>query len=315
MAIAEEEGSQAGPVIRFVNRIAEEVEKVYPDVYIQTLAYTYSRTPPKTPPRHNVIIQLCSFECCFGHNLDEPKCSYNTSFVEDLKAWSKICDKVYVWDYVVNFHRLMNPHVNYDYDVLAENIRFFYENNVIGLFEQGMGSGESGEFGEMRAYLIAKLMSDPYMTEEEYYTHMDEFLEAYYGKNWREIRKVIDLMFEKTKNFHFIIYDTTDMYSLVLRKEIDGIVETFENIKMKSENYDEILRIDRSQIQFDFVWLNRNFNTMYNGDEVSRNLVLEKSYNLVKRIKEYNTYFHEGYLIPQFDEITAPPNDWPSMKT
>ncbi|MBR6807054.1 MAG: DUF4838 domain-containing protein [Clostridia bacterium] len=315
MAVAEEEGSQAGPVIRFVNRIAEEVEKVYPDVYIQTLAYTYSRKPPKTPPRHNVIIQLCSIECCFGHKLDEPQCSFNTSFVEDLKGWSKICDKIYIWDYVVNFHRLINPHINYDYGVLAENIRFFHENNVIGLFEQGSGDGESGEFGEMRAYLLAKLMSDPYMSEEEYYTHMDEFLEAYYGENWREIRKVIDLMFEKTKSFHFQVYDTKDMYSLVLRNDIDWMVEAFENIELKSESYDEILRIDRSQMQFEFVWLNRNFDKMYNADEASKQAVLDKSYDLLRKFKEYNVYLHETTQLPEFTEITAPPNEWGSMGT
>ncbi|MBR6807053.1 MAG: DUF4838 domain-containing protein, partial [Clostridia bacterium] len=259
MAVAEEEGSQAGPVIRFVNRIAEEVEKVYPDVYIQTLAYQYSRKPPKTVPRHNVIIQLCSIECCFGHELNDPQCDINVGFVEDLKAWSEICDKIYIWDYTTNYSRYLTPFINYDYNVLAKNVRFFHENNVIGLFEQGNYNGENGEFGEMKAYLLAKLMSDPYMTEEQYYAHMDDFLEGYYGENWREVRSVIDMMITKTNSFHFTIFDTGDSYSLHLRREIDGLVELFEKLEMKSENYGEISRLDRSQMQFEFVWLNRYF--------------------------------------------------------
>jgi hypothetical protein len=38
-AIVREEGSEAGPLIRFVNHVAEAVEKEFPDVWVETLAY------------------------------------------------------------------------------------------------------------------------------------------------------------------------------------------------------------------------------------------------------------------------------------
>jgi len=313
MAVAEEEGSQAGPVIRFVNRIAEEVEKVYPDVYIQTLAYQYSRKVPKTKPRHNVIIQLCSIECCFGHPLDnDDGCEVNTAFVEDLKKWGEVCDKIYIWDYTTNFSRYISSFVNYDYEILAGNVRFFHENNVIGLFEQGNYNSENGEFGEMKAYLLAKLMSDPYMTEEQYYTHMDEFLEGYYGENWREVRGVIDLLLEKTSRFHYSIFDTDDKYSLHLRRNIDGFYETFESLKLKAESYAEMQRIDRSFMQFEFMWLNRYFNEEYkSGDEARKNAIIAKSYAFLEKMKHYKIRYNEwnGYNL-EFPEITAPPNKW-----
>ncbi|MEI6502827.1 MAG: DUF4838 domain-containing protein, partial [Armatimonadota bacterium] len=64
--IAEEEGSQSGPLVRFVNAVADDIAKDYPDVAIETLAYQYTRKPLKvTRPRPNVIICLCSIECCF----------------------------------------------------------------------------------------------------------------------------------------------------------------------------------------------------------------------------------------------------------
>jgi len=167
----------------------------------------------------------------------------------------------------------------------------------------------------MKAYLLAKLMSDPYMTEEQYYAHMDDFLEGYYGENWREVRSVIDMMITKTNSFHFTIFDTGDSYSLHLRREIDGLVELFEKLEMKSENYGEISRLDRSQMQFEFVWLNRYFKEMYKADEASKQFILEKSYAFVEKMKKYNVRFNEGNLIPQFTEITAPPNEWPKMGT
>jgi hypothetical protein len=62
-AVDEEEGTQTGSLLRFVNRVAEEVEKVYPDFFVETLIYSYTRTPPRlVRPRHNVIPCLCSYE-------------------------------------------------------------------------------------------------------------------------------------------------------------------------------------------------------------------------------------------------------------
>ena len=69
--LAEEEGSQAGPLLHFVNAIANDVAKDYPDKIIDTLAYQYTRKPPKhVKPAPNVAIRLCSIECCFTHPLE-----------------------------------------------------------------------------------------------------------------------------------------------------------------------------------------------------------------------------------------------------
>ena len=82
-----------------------------------------------------------------------------------------------------------------NFGTLQRNTQIFYEHNVKGIYQQGVFyiAESDGEFGEMKAYLLAKLMSDPYMTEEQYYAHMDDFLEGYYGENWREVRKVIEV--------------------------------------------------------------------------------------------------------------------------
>ena len=79
-------------------------------------------------------------------------------------------------------------------------MQFFAENNVVSMFPQGNGQGISGEFGELRAYLLAKLMCDPFMTKEEYSNHMNEFLAAYYGEGWEYIRAFIDKTSELAAN-------------------------------------------------------------------------------------------------------------------
>jgi hypothetical protein len=46
-AIAKQEDSQIGPVLQLVNRVAEAVEKEFPDKAVETLAYQWTRRPPK----------------------------------------------------------------------------------------------------------------------------------------------------------------------------------------------------------------------------------------------------------------------------
>ena len=190
-AIDAEEGSPAGTLLRFVNAIANDIAKDYPNVIIDTLAYDYTQTAPKvTKPAENVCIRLCTFHCHFTHPLNDPTCAENARFCRDLEEWSKICDNIHIWDYTTNFAYYIPTYANLH--VLQANMQFFAEHNAKGMFPQGNRNGPSGEFGELRAYLLSKLMMNPYMGEEEYYALMDEFLEAYYGDGWAYIRMYID---------------------------------------------------------------------------------------------------------------------------
>ncbi len=84
-AIDSVEGSPAGSIIAFINRVADE----FPDKVISTLAYQYSRAAPKhLKPRLNVNIMLCSIECNRSRPLaDDPN---SASFVKDVEDWCKL---------------------------------------------------------------------------------------------------------------------------------------------------------------------------------------------------------------------------------
>lgn len=191
-AIIAEEGSPAGPILRFVNRIANAVAPLYPDVTIDTLAYDYSLPAPKLEkPAKNVCIRLCTINCHFNHAISKTRSCYNCSqFSAAMENWGKICDNLYVWDYTTNYRHFLATFPNFH--VMRDNMSFFAANNVKGVYEQGNASGPSGEFGELRAYLIGKLLMNPYMTKSEYDTHMKEFLAAYYGAGWKNIYSYID---------------------------------------------------------------------------------------------------------------------------
>ncbi len=172
--IAEEEGSQSGPLIVFVNKVAEDIGKEFPDVYVETLAYQYTRKPPKhVKPRDNVVVRLCTIECSFVQPLTGEQ---NKSLCDDMEGWSKIAKQLFVWDYVTNFSSYILPHPNLR--VLAPNIRFFVDHGTIGLFEQGDSYCTVGDFVRLRNWVISRLMWDPTLDEKQL-TH--EFLTEYYG--------------------------------------------------------------------------------------------------------------------------------------
>ena len=203
-----ESGGTAGNLLEFVNAVAEELEKDYPNLVVDTLAYNYTQAPPKNiVPRENVCIRVCSIRVCFMHPMTvcpEHKGPNNAQwtrtklFMNDFVNWGKICDRIYVWDYTTNFRYYIAPFSNFG--AIRENMKFYHENGVRGMFPQGNSQSISGEFGELRAYLLAKLMWNPYMTEEEYDRHMNEFLQAYYGNGWIYIRMFIDKTTELVAN-------------------------------------------------------------------------------------------------------------------
>lgn len=180
---AKEHGGYSAPNLIFVNKVAEAVKAAgYDNVAIDTFAYRYTRSAPTDiVPLDNVIIRLCSIECCCSHYIDDEKCLANKAFMKDLADWSKICGRIYIWDYCTDFSYFdtLFPNVN----VLAHNLRVFYEHNVKGVYEEGNyclnKDGSDPEFAELRAYLISNVMQNPYC---DYNAVMREFCDAYYGE-------------------------------------------------------------------------------------------------------------------------------------
>ncbi len=175
-AINQREGTPMGSQLAFVNAVAELVEKEFPDVKVGTLAYWYTRKPPKTiRPRHNVQIQLCSIECCTLHPIDNQDCPRNREFCHDLNEWSKICDDIWIWNYNTNFTAYDLPFPNLR--SIGPNVRYFLRNKVKGVFMQANGNGSSGELSDLRNYLIARMLWNPKLDDQK---AIVEFVQLHY---------------------------------------------------------------------------------------------------------------------------------------
>lgn len=244
-------GSQAGTVITFVNEIARRIKEggAYGNVAIDTFAYQYSRkAPSEVVPREDVIVRLCSIECCFGHTLDDPDCEDNTAFMTDLSEWSKICDRLYVWHYNLNCDESINIYANFG--TMQRNTQIFYENNVKGIYQQGVYyiSESDGEFGEMKTYLLTKLMQNPYL---DFDGEMLGYMTAVYGPGGKYLKEFIDIVtgHAVTKTKHLYLEEDS-RYSLpgMMLSDVKRCDELWEKAKAEAENDEQLQRILRSEI-------------------------------------------------------------------
>ncbi len=288
-ALDKKEGSHSGTMITFVNAIAEAVEEAgYKNVFIDTFAYQYTRKPPKNvTPRDNVIVRLCSIECCFAHALNDEKCGDNVEFCEDIVGWSKICKNLHIWDYTTNYAHYNGPFPNFG--VMQENAKFFREHNVIGVYEEGNYNARecNGEFAELRAYLLSKLLWNP---DTDYYREMNGFLKAYYGEDsWQYIREYIDMTTEHTgtRFSHMGIYQSmTDRSVLdITIAEREYIDTLWENAKANAKDDITLRRIRLSEISW------RYWKACNNLDEFN---VLRPQMRRAENEKLYNDFKELG---------------------
>ncbi len=327
--IDKEEGSQAGTMLRFVNAIADNIKEDYPDVMVDTFAYQYTRKPPKiTVPRENVIVRLCSIECKFSTPLDSGVTPENDKFVEDIKTWSEICSNLFVWDYTTNYAHYLAPFANFD--IIQDNLQFFAENNVVGIYEEGNYTAAEcdGEFAELRCYLLAKLMWNPYCDIDK---HMYEFCEAYYGNGAQGIVDFINYMDENSggisvdlenwwitpipnkidiRNGLTIYSPITSQSTLRVKKgDVARIEAMWKTAKDGAETEEQLENVLRSEMCWRY-WKACNFAGEFRERE-SRASESEKFYNDLKsfgitRLSEGSG----GYIKEEKVDFNIAPNKW-----
>jgi hypothetical protein len=216
LAVNEREGSLMGTMLELVNEVADAVKDEFPDCYVETLAYRFTRQLPKQlRPRDNVIIRLCSIECCFSHPIIT--CDANTlhgaepcscaDFLKDLAEWGAAAKQLFVWDYVINFAHYQAPNANLD--TIAPNMQLFRDSKVRGYYPEGAYDTRGSDFSELRSYLLARLAWDATFPVD---VATREFLQETCGRGWQAVYRYLRALQDRVKvlNWHMFTYKTPD---------------------------------------------------------------------------------------------------------
>lgn len=245
-AIDEAEGSHAGTMIRFVNKVAAN----FPDKTISTLAYQYTRKPPKIKPLNNVLITLCSIECDRSGPI-EAKC---VDFANDLKGWKKLSENIRIWDYTTQFTNYLAPFPNLH--TLQPNLRFFRDNNAKWVFEQH--SKDPSELFELRSYITAKLLWNP---DLDFQALITEFTDGYYGEAGTYVRNYIELIHEQIQAdpdfFLFLYGDPSQAFTSFLNPDLLSTYDAYFDAaeKVVSKETDVVQRVREARLSVDYAIL------------------------------------------------------------
>ena len=239
-AVAAREESQMGPVLQLVNRVADAVAEEFPGKRVTTLAYQWSRKPPKTiRPRPNVTVRLCTIECCFAHPFT--RCDYkaNVQFCEDIRGWSAICSNLWIWNYTTNFRDYYLPHPSLK--AINDDIQFFIAHHVKGIYEQDTKLTLNGDMSPLGGYITAKFLWNPEYDED---TAIDEFLGAVYGVAAPHIRSYIDLLHGKVErdNIHLRCFTTTKAATFLTQEVLRDADRLFALAEDAVKGQPEVLR-------------------------------------------------------------------------
>jgi hypothetical protein len=249
-ALDDAEGSHAGSVISFVNYIAEKIEPEFPNVAVDTLAYQYTRQPPRAlRPRPNVIVRLCSIECNFRQPLDSPA---NAAFAADIRGWEKRADRLYIWDYVTDFAHYLQPFP--DWFTLGPNLRFFQAHHVRGVFEEGATGAFGAEMAEMRAWVLAQLLWNPRQDDQAL---IREFLDGYYGAAGQPLARYLNLMQKASEGFNLSCYTPSDAPFLHFEPLAQAEALWQEAEHAVADNGECLARVRQGHLAAQCVWLAR----------------------------------------------------------
>ncbi|MBO4344551.1 MAG: DUF4838 domain-containing protein, partial [Victivallales bacterium] len=180
LELVKKHGSYGGAVLDFTNRLAERVEKDFPDIKIQMFAYETASTAPTSgiKARPNVLVRLAQLGAEFGvghkdslRPLHHPN---NRRAMGELDDWSKL-GTISIWDYWITY-KATGPGICFE--TIPENLRLYHRYGVESIFvehENAFGT----PFYALRIWLGRRLMNN---VELDIMALTDQFLPAYYGE-------------------------------------------------------------------------------------------------------------------------------------
>jgi hypothetical protein len=247
-----EEGSVAGPLVKFVNAVAANIGKEYPDFLVETLAYqTTEKAPLHARPAKNVLMRFAPIESNFGYPLTHQE---NKSVRENLQSWAKISHQLFVWNYVTNFYYSWLPHPNWS--GLGPDLRFFAANKVTGLFEQGDTYSQSvGDFIQLRAWLVGKLMWNPQQDQKKLTV---EFLNGYYGAAGPLLNQYLNLIQSSFEQNTFNLRQDNKNLSYLTLETMNEATRLFNRAEAAVKDDATLLgRVQRERLALDLAWVYR----------------------------------------------------------
>ena len=217
-------------VFSFVKKVAEHVQKKYPDKKVLTNPYESYYYPPDFKLPDNVIVSICAdpYFLFYGSK------KYRDSFGKTLKMWSEKAKQVTIWHYYLPYRDVypyQMPHIADQWYRAYPQIRgCFIELNDTGLAGQLAGR----EMQVNPAYKKEKTTADLGQNYLTFYFSMkamwgapvdvdaelDRHYKLFYGPAAAEMKRFFSLMIDRWENVKSTQGDVERMFAKFSGKEL-----------------------------------------------------------------------------------------------
>ena len=329
---AERKIGRGNLLFELINQVAAIVGKERPDVKIHTYAYESTICDDPIPLEKNVLLQYC-LRSCRSHALDDPTCKKNERVAAQLREYARSAEELFVYDYRSSEMQTFLPIP--DLHLMRRNMRFLADCGVTGMYaETDIFCADSPCAEELRAYITAKLMWNPYMSEAEFERHVSEFLEGYYGAGWSHVRNYLHIWERETQSVHFdsitgviaddsgrdVVVDGRPVKCRLIRPDrLQTVCDEME--RELDAAYDRATEVEKPRIDIlrtAPLWY-RLYHTMENvlqsGSEAEKEKIIADNRKLCALMRrycmKYTVFIGMDETTEMFRDFTLPPSKWP----
>jgi hypothetical protein len=248
-AIIEREGGTAGLLLDFTNHLAQELEQDAPEATFQMMAYFSTEVPPRyLRPRKNVGIRLCDPRSDLTKTWREQSDQWT---LRNLEAWSKICQKIAVWDYQITFGSsscvsLPTPNEH----TFSADLRLLAANGGDGVFfehEEPIGA----DMRDLKVWLEMKLLENPNLDAQRL---IECFTDGFYGAAGKHIRRARQLLEKavKAKNARIVWFPSVSAYDFIDEAVVRSLTAEFDaaEIAVAGDN-EKLERVNHARLSLD----------------------------------------------------------------
>ena len=257
----------SGHVLKFVNYMAENVAKKYPEIYITTLAYHACDKPPKGGVRalDNVVIKLCDTTTNQAASILEDE---NKTYKQFVANWKQYAKNLFIWDYSVVYPNCINTMLPYASEFhYGDLFRHYLANNVTGVFWEHEYA-EKADMYELKWFMESKLMEDPRQDVEKL---LELFFTRFYGAGGKYVLQYRRSLDEARKNTKSVItwvakFNSFNYIDNDLLLKSEALFDKAE--AAVADDPQALMHVRRARIGLDFIAARRSIPTFAKGIEL-----------------------------------------------
>lgn len=155
-------------VFSLLNRLA----KKFPEQQFFSTAYITTAQPPVFALEKNTGVMISTMP--FQKGVVIGKSATESKINKTVTDWKKVADKIYLWDYAVNFDNYFDAYPTLL--IAQQNLKYYKKLGVTGVFMHGSEEYYSA-FGGLKAYIYAQLLQN---TDIDIDKHIKRYFENKY---------------------------------------------------------------------------------------------------------------------------------------